>query len=144
MTSFRTANKCNLLLFRGCERVGNHGQLVSFMEFTISGVWSSRCCPYVRSRFVSHSGSIEDRREWDRLPITIPFFLRGRKEGGEKFLEFSTALNLCAGGVLLATRRFFEPGSKISLEIPVALANKAQLPRSISLFYATVRRCVAD
>lgn len=93
---------------------------------------------------MSHSPRIEDRREWDRLPISIPFFLRGRKESGEEFLEFSTALNLCAGGVLLATRRFFEPGSKISLEIPVALANKAQLPRSVSLFYATVRRCVAD
>ena len=93
---------------------------------------------------MGHSGSIEDRRAWDRLPISIPFFVRGRKESGEEFLEFSTALNLSAGGVLLATRRFFEPGSKISLEIPAALANKAQLPRSVSLFYATVRRCVAD
>jgi hypothetical protein len=85
-----------------------------------------------------------DRREWDRLPISIPFFVRGKKATGEEFLEFATALNLSAGGVLLATRRYLEPGTQISLEIPVALVNKAQLPRSVSLLHATVLRCTAD
>jgi PilZ domain len=85
-----------------------------------------------------------DRREWDRLPISIPFFVRGRKGTGEEFLEFATALNLSAGGVLLATRRYLEPGTEISLEVPVALVNKAQLPRSVSLLHATVLRCVPD
>ena len=63
---------------------------------------------------------------------------------GEEFLEFATALNLSAGGVLLAARRYLDPGTEISLEIPVALANKAQLPRSVSLLHATVLRCTAD
>lgn len=85
-----------------------------------------------------------DRREWDRLPISIPFFVRGRKVTGEEFLEFATALNLSAGGVLLATRRYLDPGTEISLEVPVALVNKAQLPRSVSLIQATVLRCTAD
>ena len=85
-----------------------------------------------------------ERRDWDRLPISIPFFVRGIKSGGEEFLEFATALNLSAGGVLLATRRYLDPGSQISLEIPVALVNKAQLPRSISLLRATVLRCIPD
>ena len=88
--------------------------------------------------------SVAERRDWDRLPISIPFFVRGRKGSGEEFLEFATALNLSAGGVLLATRRFLEPGTQISLEVPVALVNKAQLPRSISLLHATVLRCTAD
>lgn len=87
---------------------------------------------------------VADRREWDRLPISIPFFVRGRKSTGEEFLEFATALNLSAGGVLLATRRYLEPGVQISLEVPVALVNKAQLPRSVSLLHATVLRCVPD
>jgi hypothetical protein len=85
-----------------------------------------------------------DRREWERLPISIPFFVRGKKEGGEEFLEFATALNLSAGGVLLAARRFLEPGTQITLEVPVALVNKAQLPRSVSLLNATVLRCTPD
>ena len=85
-----------------------------------------------------------DRREWDRLPISIPFFVRGRKGSGEEYLEFATALNLCAGGVLLATRRFLDPGTQITLEVPVALVNKAQLPRSVSRLNATVLRCTPD
>ncbi|HVO78677.1 MAG TPA: PilZ domain-containing protein [Candidatus Bathyarchaeia archaeon] len=88
--------------------------------------------------------SVAERRDWDRLPISIPFFVRGRKESGEEFLEFATALNLSAGGVLLATRRFLDPGTRISLEVPVALVNKAQLPRSVSLLHAVVLRCTAD
>lgn len=88
--------------------------------------------------------SVAERRGWERLPISIPFFVRGKTANGEEFLEFATALNLSAGGVLLAARRYMDPGSEITLEIPVALANKAQLPRSVSLLQATVLRCTAD
>lgn len=88
--------------------------------------------------------SVAERRGWERLPISIPFFVRGISASGEEFLEFATALNLSAGGVLLATRRYMDPGTHLSLEIPVALANKAQLPRSISQLQATVLRCTAD
>jgi len=84
------------------------------------------------------------RRKWDRLPISIPIFVRASKESGEEFLEFATALNLSAGGVLLASRRYFEPGTNVKLEIPVALVNKAQLPRSVSLLHAKVLRCTPD
>lgn len=88
--------------------------------------------------------SVAERRDWDRLPISIPFFVRGRKLTGEEFLEFATALNLSAGGVLLATRRYLDPGTQISLEVPVALVNKAQLPQSVSLLHAKVLRCTPD
>ena len=88
--------------------------------------------------------SVAERRGWERLPISIPFFVRGSTASGEEFLEFATALNLSAGGVLLATRRYLDPGTGISLEVPVALVNKAQLPRSISRLQATVLRCTAD
>jgi len=52
-----------------------------------------------------------ERRGWDRLPISIPFFIRGTKSNGEAFLEFATALNLSAGGLLLASRRYLDPGT---------------------------------
>lgn len=93
---------------------------------------------------MSRSISSGERRGWDRLPISIPFFVRGTKTSGEEFLEFATALNLSAGGVLLAARRYLDPGTQISLEVPVALVNKAQLPRSVSLLHATVLRCIPD
>jgi hypothetical protein len=97
-----------------------------------------------QEREVRRTASVAERRGWDRLPISIPFFVRGNKVDGEEFLEFATALNLSAGGLLLATRRYLEPGTHISLEIPVALLNKAQLPRSVSLLQATVLRCTPD
>lgn len=59
-----------------------------------------------------------DRRRWKRLPVPVPMFIRGVDERGKEFLEFSTALNISAGGALLATRRFLPRSSKISLQIP--------------------------
>ncbi len=93
---------------------------------------------------MSRSASDVERRDWDRLPRSIPFFVRGTKSSGEEFLEFATALNLSAGGLLLAARRYLDPGTQISLEVPVALVNKAQLPRSVSMLHATVLRCTPD
>ncbi len=84
------------------------------------------------------------RRKWDRLPISIPIFVRANQDSGEELLEFATALNLSAGGALLACRKHVDPGTPVRLEIPVALANKAQLPRSLSLLHAKVLRCTPD
>jgi hypothetical protein len=85
-----------------------------------------------------------ERREWDRLPLSIPFFVRGRRFSGEEFLEFATALNVSAGGALLATKRYLEPNTLITLEVPIALVHKAHLPHSVSLLNATVLRCTPD
>ena len=81
---------------------------------------------------------LAERREWDRLPITIPFFVRGRKSNGEKVLEFANARDISAGGVLLVTKRYWETNTQILLEVPIALVNKARLPHSVSVLNATV------
>ncbi len=86
----------------------------------------------------------QERRRWDRLPISVPFFIRADQENGDELLEFATALNLSAGGALLASRKYVDPGTSVRLEIPVALVNKAQLPRSVSLLHAKVLRCTPD
>lgn len=61
-----------------------------------------------------------DRRRHQRLPLSIPVFVRGVDQEGKEFLEFATALNISAGGILLATRRNLPKSSNLSLEIPVA------------------------
>ncbi len=61
-----------------------------------------------------------ERRRWQRLAVPVPMFIRGVDERGKEFLEFSTALNIGAGGALLASRRFLRNDSKIRLEIPPA------------------------
>jgi hypothetical protein len=96
------------------------------------------------SEVVCGGASVSERRRWCRLPISIPFFVRAREDSGKDLLEFATALNLSAGGVLLAVRHYVEPGTEISLEVPIALVSKAQLPRSVSLLHAAVLRCTAE
>ncbi len=72
-----------------------------------------------------------ERRKWPRLPLAIPVFVRGQDSKGHEFLEFATALNVSAGGMLVAMRRVLQPVVQIQLEIPSApVAALADLPRS--------------
>jgi len=70
-----------------------------------------------------------ERRKWTRLPLAIPVFVRSRDEKGKEFLEFATALNVSAGGMLVALRRVLPTTAQIQLEIPSApVAALASLP----------------
>lgn len=72
-----------------------------------------------------------ERRKWSRLPLAIPVFVRSRDEKGKELLEFATALNVSAGGMLVAVRRVLPAMAQILLEIPSApLAALASLPRA--------------
>jgi PilZ domain-containing protein len=73
-----------------------------------------------------HSNTRAERRRWQRLSVPVPMFIRGVDERGKEFLEFSTALNIGAGGALLASRRFLKNDSKVSLEIPPTPFQKAK------------------
>lgn len=64
--------------------------------------------------------AMKERRRHQRLPLSIPIFVRGIDDDGKDFLEFATALNISAGGILLVTRRNLPPHGILSLEIPVA------------------------
>ncbi len=66
--------------------------------------------------------------------MAIPVFIRGVDAEGKEFLEFATALNISAGGALVATRRQIPRCSRLSIEIPVA-----PVPRAVTL-PKTVRR----
>ena len=60
---------------------------------------------------------VKDKRRWQRLSLSIPVYARGRDENGEEFLEFTTILDVSAGGALLLTRRFLAPASQVSLHL---------------------------
>lgn len=61
-----------------------------------------------------------ERREWVRLPLAIPIFVRSQDQNGKDFLEFATAVNISAGGALIAVHRSLRPATHVSLEIPSA------------------------
>jgi hypothetical protein len=69
-----------------------------------------------------------ERRAWSRLPLPIPLFVRSRDSKGKDFLEFATALNVSAGGALVAMHGALRPVTQVSLEIP-----SAPLPSSAPL-----------
>jgi len=60
------------------------------------------------------------------LPLAIPVFVRSRDEKGKEFLEFATALNVSAGGALVAVRRSLPPTAQVLLEIPPVVEWSAQ------------------
>jgi len=83
----------------------------------------------------------KERRKWIRLPLAIPVFVRSRDEKGKEFLEFATALNISAGGALIAVRRSLPKTAQVLLEIPSApLAATASLPRAARTLRARATR----
>lgn len=82
-----------------------------------------------------------ERRRWERIPITIPLFVRASGEGPRRFLEFGNVLNISAGGALLAVRQFLASPCSISLEIPAApVAESTSLPPSSRILEARLLR----
>ncbi len=82
-----------------------------------------------------------ERRIHPRLPLSIPVFVRGTDDQGRDFLEFATALNISAGGILLATRRSLPKSATLALEIPVApLPHNAVFSHSIRTLKARLVR----
>src|SRR5579872_6073818 len=77
------------------------------------------------------AGRDKKRRKWTRLPLAIPVFVRSQDDQGKEFLEFATALNVSAGGMLVAIRRVLPSLAHIRLEIPSApVAALTALPRA--------------
>jgi len=86
-----------------------------------------------------------ERRKWPRLPLAIPVFVRSRDGKGKEFLEFATALNVSAGGMLLATRRPLPAIAQIRLEIPSApVASQALQPRASRTLRARALRSTPE
>lgn len=59
-----------------------------------------------------------ERRKWPRLSLAIPVFVRSRDENGKDFIELATAVNISAGGALVAVRRSLPLPAQVMLEIP--------------------------
>jgi len=77
------------------------------------------------------------------LPLAIPVFVRSRldQDQDKEFLEFATALNVSAGGMLVALRRSMPSLAEVSLEIPSApVAALAALPQAARALRAKVLR----
>ena len=80
-------------------------------------------------------------RKWPRLPLAIPIFVRSRDEDGKELLEFATALNISAGGALVAVRRSLPLSAQVLLEIPSApLVSGNSFPKASRILRARAVR----
>lgn len=83
----------------------------------------------------------QERRQWTRLPIAIPVFVRSKDEKGKEVLEFATALNISGGGALLCVRRSPVLQSHIELDIPSPpLSMATRLPKAARTLRAKMVR----
>ena len=90
---------------------------------------------------MNHRKPEVERREWVRLPLAIPVFVRSHDHNGKDFLEFATALNISAGGLLVAVHRALPPATQVSLEIPSApLSATAPVPKNSRNLRAKILR----
>lgn len=86
-----------------------------------------------------------ERRRWQRLPLAIPVFIRCQDENGKDILEFATALNVSAGGMLVAVRRMLPDVEQYSLEVPISPVPETNLPpQSARALQARLVRVVHD
>jgi hypothetical protein len=87
-----------------------------------------------------------ERRTWQRLPLAIPIFVRGLDRHGNDFVELTTAIDIGAGGALVATRRELKPGTRLKLEIPCVPVpdRRLKLPRTQVLAAKVLRSVGSD
>ena len=83
---------------------------------------------------------MEERRQWPRLALAIPVFVRGSDREGSEFLDLGTILNISAGGALFATHKLLQQGSRILLEIPAAFPSETVREKVKRKFRARIVR----
>ncbi len=93
---------------------------------TVAEVWPMRCGPVLAITMLGAESPLprrlskKEQRKWARLQLAIPVFIRARDGNGKDSLEFATAINIGAGGALVAVRRSLPESAVISVEIPSA------------------------
>jgi hypothetical protein len=80
-----------------------------------------------------------ERRGAERLPLAVPVFVRGTSAQGE-FLEFTTALNVSASGMLVGLQRELPLGARVVLEVAAADVPGHSGPRSTRALEAELVR----
>jgi hypothetical protein len=78
-------------------------------------------------------------RRWQRIPLSFPVFVHGTDQDGRNTLEFGTAVNVSAGGVLVALKRV--PADKnVLVEMPVPPGFYSDAPQSFRMLESTIVR----
>jgi hypothetical protein len=61
-----------------------------------------------------------ERRGWDRIPLAVPLFIRGKDSDGEKFSDLTVARDIGGGGLVFASHRSLRRLARLTLQVPSA------------------------
>ncbi len=89
---------------------------------------------------VMQDARLQEKRRWPRLPISFPLFVRGEDGHGAQFKELATAINVSAGGILLALSPKRVLSSPVVVEMPVGRTAPDASLSTIREIYADVLR----
>ena len=67
----------------------------------------------------------QDRREYYRLPIRVPVFIKGIDRSGNDFFELTHTLNVSASGACLVTRQDLAHSADLLVSIPAPVSPDA-------------------
>jgi hypothetical protein len=66
--------------------------------------------------------AFEDRREYYRLPIRVPIFIKGVDRRGEEFFELTHTINVSASGACFITKQDLQLASDLMVSIPAPIS----------------------
>jgi c-di-GMP-binding flagellar brake protein YcgR len=69
--------------------------------------------------------SITDRREYYRLPLRVPVFIKGIDRNGDEFFELTQTVNVSASGACLFTKRDIANSTDLLVSIPAPVIPEA-------------------
>lgn len=69
-----------------------------------------------------------DRREYYRLPIRVPVFIKGVDKSGDEFFELTHIVNVSASGACLITKRDLACSADLLVSIPAPVISDVGFP----------------
>jgi c-di-GMP-binding flagellar brake protein YcgR len=73
--------------------------------------------------------SVSERREYYRLPIRVPIFIKGIDKNGDEFVELTHTINVSATGACLITKRDLAYSADLLVSIPAPVNSDVGSPQ---------------
>ena len=64
-----------------------------------------------------------DRREYYRLPLRVPVFIKGIDRNGDEFFDLTHTVNVSASGACLMTKRDLADSANLLVSIPAPVSS---------------------
>ena len=92
---------------------------------------------------MGRNGTQTERRQWARIQVAIPVFIRNETGDGDKIIDTAMILNISACGALVATRVAMMPSAEVFFEVPSAPLPQTTLKLTTREFGGRVARVEA-